>query len=390
MPKRARAPDTPRPQVRVVNANTLNNYFSASAAPAIPEAARTSLFESNAERGKKVTVLIRGKPRLVYAVYSHDDGTLRGGCHALCHRQFHDYMWFAPASGSAHTAAMHTKFLSAYDAYRTAHALKDREACLVHRDVLEELRTNVCSACRPDPGYMSPAQRACKEWYDAKRQEMCAHNNGCAHADCPERGPDVWCIITANHGTNPKAKHNGKPLNLSDFTRWPAHGGVQAMKVEEEQIEDWPCRVCHRLDPTSNSGKRCGDPEDMPEGKSSGTDLEVQQYKARHSAVIKYPKQQYVDAAKRQIGCCAACKRPVEPGTEPGFDFDHLDESKKSKGGLFGEQGGVAGLVANCANAAVLALVRVFLDVEMALCQLLCKNCHARKTCGYEASTTEF
>lgn len=93
---------------------------------------------------------------------------------------------------------------------------------------------------------------------------------------------------------------------------------------------------------------------------------------------------------KRQIGCCAACKRPVLPGTEPGFDFDHTAESTKSKGGLFGECGGVSGLVNNIVKAATLALVRVLLDAEMALCQLLCKNCHARKTHGYEASTTEF
>ena len=390
MPKRARAPDTPRPQVRVVNANTLNNYFSASAAPAIPESARTSLFESNTERGKKVTVLSRGKTYSVYVVYSHGDGTLRGGCHHMCHRQFHDFTWFAPESGSANTAAMHTKFLSAYDAYKTAHALKDREACLVHRTILEELRTTRCSECRHDPGYLGPEARKCKEWYDAKRKEMCAHNKGCAHADCPERGPDVWCILTANHGTNPKAKHSGKPLNLSDYAHWPAHGGVQAMIEEAEQIEDWPCRVCHSLDPTSSSGNRCADPETMPKGKSSGIKLEVKEYNARHNAVIKYPKHQYVDAAKRQIGCCAACKRPVLPGTEPGFDFDHLDESTKSKGGLFGERGGVGGLVGNVANAAVLALVRVFLDDEMALCQLLCSNCHARKTWCYEASTTEF
>ena len=397
MAKRARAADTPRPQVRVANAHTLNNYFSsAPAAPAIPEAARTSLFESNAERGKKVTVTKNGKPCSVYVVYSHADGTLKGGCHGMCHRQFNDYMWFAPASGSANTAAMHTKFLSAYDAYKTAHALKDREACLVHRDILEELRTGRCSECRPDPGYLSPAQRECKEWYDAKRQEMCAIGDGttpgCSNTNCPERGPDVWCIITANHGTNPKAKHKktGKPLDLSHYTAWQAQGGVPAMEAEEEQIEDWPCRVCHSLDPTSSSGNRYPDPETMPKGKRRGTDLETKQYAARRHAVIVHPKHQYVDAAKRQIGCCAACKRRVDPGTEPGFDFDHLDESKKSKGGLFGENGGVAGLVGNCANAAVLALVRVFLDAEMALCQLLCANCHARKTCGYEASTTEF
>jgi len=394
MSKRARAPDTPGPQVRVAHAHTLNNYFSpAPAAPAIPEAARTSLFVSNAERGKKVTVIKHSKPCSVYVVYSHADGTLRGGCYGMCHRQFHDYMWFAPASGAANTAAMHTKFLSAYDAYRTAHALKDREACIVHRDVLEELRTGKCSECRPDPGYMSPEQRKCKEWWDAKRKEMCAHNDGCANPNCSERGPDVWCLIEADHGKNPKMRGaNGNTVDLSDYKWWSYNGGVLAMIEEAKRIEQWICRVCHRLEPTSKSGNRCVDPEDMPKGKQdkNSTDLEVQQSKAWHSAVIRHPKQDYVDAAKRQIGCCAACKRRVDPGTEPGFDFDHLDESTKHKGGLFGEKGGVSGLVANHAKAAVLALVRVLLDDEMELCQLLCANCHARKTRGYEASTTEF
>ena len=42
------------------------------------EAERTSLFVFGDECGKKVTVLSRGKTRSVYAVHSHDDGTLRG------------------------------------------------------------------------------------------------------------------------------------------------------------------------------------------------------------------------------------------------------------------------------------------------------------------------
>jgi len=41
-------------------------------------------------------------------------------------------------------------------------------------------------------------------------------------------------------------------------------------------------------------------------------------------------------------------------------------------------------------KAAALDKVRDLLDAEMAKCQLLCANCHARKTFGYEASTTEF
>jgi hypothetical protein len=394
MSKRARASDTPGPQVGIERVNTLNNYFQPAPADPAPAPERKSLFESNAERGEKVTVIKNGKPCSVYDFFSHSDGTLKGGCHEMCHRQFHDYMWFAPAAGSSRTAAKHTQFLSAYDSYKTAHALKDREACLVHRTILEALRTTACSECRPDPGYMSPAQRACKEWYDAKRQEVCALNDGCAHPDCPERGPDVWCVLEADHGTNPKAKHKttGKPLNLGNYVQWPGHGGVPAMKQEAEQIEKWICRVCHVLEPTGNAGKRYVDPTTMPAGKKGkdSTELETQQSKARHVASIVHPKQQYVDAAKRRLGCCAACARPVLPGTEAGFDFDHMDESTKAKGGLFGLNGGVAGLVNNHAKAAALDAVCDLLDAEMSKCQLLCRNCHARKTWGYEASTTEF
>lgn len=388
MPKRTR--EAPPQHVSI---NTLNNYFCA--APTTPTAApttHTNLFESNAERGKKVTVIINGKPRSVYAVYSHSDGSLRGGCHIACHHQFHDYAWFAPAANSPNSASNHAKFLSAYDAYKTAHALKDREACLVHRKLLEELRTDLCSECRLRSNQPSPAQRACKEWYDKKRREMCSLNYGCAHQDCPERGPHVWCVLTADHGTNPKAVHKttGKPLALSKYIQWPGHGGVRAMEAEAEQIDKWICHVCHALEPTSTQGRRCPDPATMPPGNSSGTKREIQQYNARYAATIRYPKHQYVDAAKRRIGCCAACKRPVLSGTEPGFDFDHLDESTKGRGELFGTSGGVAGLVHNNTKAAALAKVRKLLDAEMAKCQLLCKNCHVRKTWGYEPSTTVF
>jgi hypothetical protein len=350
-------------------------------------------FRHDPERGKTVTVLKNGNPCSIYIVYVDTDGTLKGGCYNTCHRQFHDYMWFAPAAGSANTAAKRTQFLSAYDAYKTAHALKDREACLVHRTILEALRTTACSECRHDPGYLSPAQRACKAWWNAKRQQMCAFNDGCAHPDCPERGPDVWPVLTADHGTNPKAKHKttGKPLGLGSYTHWTAHGGVPAMEKEAEQIEKWICRVCHVLEPTSDAGRRCADPTTMPAGKQgkSSTALERKQSFARRVAVIRHPKHQHVDAAKRRLGACAACARPVEPGTEPGFDFDHLDESTKGRGGLF-TYGGVAGLVHNHAKAAALEAVRDLLDAEMAKCQLLCANCHARKTWAYEASTTEF
>jgi hypothetical protein len=127
----------------------------------------------------------------------------------------------------------------------------------------------------------------------------------------------------------------------------------------------------------------------MPEGRRSGTPLEVQQYDARRHAKIRYPKQQHVDARKRAIGACATCKRAVLPGTEPAFEFNHLDEATKEKGGLFGRHGGVSGLVQNCAKAAALDQVQALLDAEMAKCELLCSNCHHRHTNKYDVEDEE-
>ena len=393
MPKRARS-EAPAPP-KVVNNVTYNitNYFAAAPAPTPPaEDGPASLFPTNAERLKRVSVVKHGKPCSVYVWYSARDGTLKGGCHNMCTNRYVDLANFAPADGSSRTQADRVKFDAAYAAYKTAHAAGDRDACVAQRAVLESLRADNCFACRPDPGYLTPTQRACKEWYDGTRQAMAARNDGCAHANCPERGPEVWCILTAEHGTNPKKKNaKGKPVQMSDYTVWGALGGVPAMIEEAKQIEKWTCRCCAALDPSSDQANRCADPATMPPGKCRGTEAETKQYKARHMAVRRYPKQQYVDAAKRRVGKCAACARPVVAGKEVQFDWDHRDESTKCKGGLFGKNGGVSGLVQNPTNAATLDQVRGLLDAEMEpKCDLLCRNCHARRTWKYEPSATVF
>jgi hypothetical protein len=97
-----------------------------------------------------------------------------------------------------------------------------------------------------------------------------------------------------------------------------------------------------------------------------------------------------VDAAKHAVGACVHCSRPVIAGQEVAFDWNHLDEASKCKGGLFGKRGGVAGLANNDANAATLDKVKDLLDAEMAKCELLCKNCHFRHTHGYERSATVY
>lgn len=391
MPKRERS-EAPAPQI--VNKYYITNYFAAAPAPTPPAEGPKRLFETNADRLKRVSVVKDGKPCSVYVWYSTRDGTLRGGCHHMCPKQYVDLANFAPADGSSNTQAKRTKFDAAYAAYKAAHAAGNRDACVAQRDEVERLRTDRCFGCRNDPGYLTPKMEACKAWYDGKRKEMCAigdgTNPGCAHADCPERGVHVWCILTAEHGTNPKKKDaKGKPVALGDYTKWQS---VEAMSEEAKQIEKWTCHCCAVLDPSSNQANRCADPETMPPGKQgkNSNKEEVAAYNARHTAVRRYPKQQHVDAAKRRVGKCAACARPVVAGKEVQFEWDHRDESSKERGGLFGKRGGVAGLVNNNTNAAMLDQVRPLLDAEMAKCDLLCRNCHMRRTWKYAPSATVF
>ena len=397
MPKRSRY-EASVPQIIVNNTNNINNYFAAAPAPVPEDATATEqperLFATNADRIKRVSVKKNGKWCPVYAWYSASDGTLKGGCHSACTNQFVDLDNFAPADGSSNTQGDRTKWDAAYLAYKAAHAASDRDECVAQRAVLEKLRGDRCFKCRHDPGYLRPKAKDCKEWYDAKRKAMAVKNDGCAHPDCPERGPDVWCILAAEHGTNPKKKDvHGDPVCLGEYEKWPALGGVQAMMEEDEQIEKWTCLCCARLDPSSSSANRCGDPEGMPDGKRSGTKAEVAQYERKRQAVRRYPKQKYVDECKwdDDNGECAECKRPVVEGEEVMFDWNHRDEATKCKGGLFGERGGVAGLVHNCSNAATLAKVKHLLDAEMKpKCDLLCTNCHHLHTHKYPRSATVF
>jgi len=396
-----KAPKKARPQivVNITNLTNLNNYFASAPAPAPEDATETEqpterLFATNDDRRKRVSVKKNGKWCSVYVWYSARDGTLKGGCYNTCKKQFVDFDNFAPTDGSSRTQGDRTKFDAAYLAYKAAHAAGDHDECVAQRTVLEKLRSGKCFGCRHDPGYLSPKEKACKEWYDAQRKAAVARNNGCEHQDCPERGPDVWCILTAEHGTNPKKRDgDNHPVDLSTYMWWAYHGGVPAMEEEAKQIEKWTCRCCARLDPSSSSANRYCDPEKMPDGKRSGTKAEVAEYEQKRKAVRVYPKQKYVDACKFDDGKgeCAECARPVVEGNnEVMFEWNHLDEATKSKGGLFRKSGGVGGLVGNVSNKAVLAKVKHLLDAEMKKCNLLCSNCHHRHTNKYPPSTTVF
>ena len=245
----------------------LTDFFAPGKAPVPTLDGPKRLFESNAERRQKVTVIKNSKPVSVYVYDACRDGTLKGGCYSTCTRQWVDFLHFAPEDPGART-----KFVAAYDAFQAAHARGDRDRVpQAAGDPRQAAQRPVRQV--PRRKKLSPAEQACKDCYDGLRKAAALRNNdGCAHAHCPVRGPDAWQVLTADHGTNPKATHEvknkktgkvtTKPLSLSDYTNWPKVGGVPAMEAEAAQIEKWICHCCHALEPTSKLGPAVRRPGD--------------------------------------------------------------------------------------------------------------------------------
>lgn len=75
----------------------------------------------------------------------------------------------------------------------------------------------------------------------------------------------------------------------------------------------------------------------------------------------------FVDDIKLNIGKCQECEKEVTEETLCCFDFDHLDQGKKSLeiSRLRGSRN----------------IDREFVKEEIKKCQLLCCNCHKKKTC---------
>ena len=239
----------------------IHMYFAPAPAPPPTEEAPKSLFASNAERIKRTSVMKNGKSRSVLVWQSTADGKIKAGCQNCSKKHFVDLSNFAPMDGSSRSQGARNKFDAAYAAYQQAYAAGDRDECIAQRGILEALRCTCCFDCRHDKGYVSPAASECKDYYDTMRKTMAAQHDGCQNPDCPERGEGAWCILTADHGTNPKkCDKDDELVCLGDYKKWPPLGGVPAMMEEAKQIHQWICHCCHAIEPTSNSGNRCADP----------------------------------------------------------------------------------------------------------------------------------
>ena len=325
-------------------------------------------------------VIVRkpNKRRAYERVRSEPDGRLLGDC-GHCSSKRLCIEEFAPDT-CRRNGRKRPAFFAAVKAYGVAYEARDLEGAKEARATLDALRPTLCPPCRKTDNKLTGPAKACRDCWIELRQEACARHGGCTNEGCCEKGPNACQVLEADHLVPEDKTHA-----LSDYMWWSYNGGTEAMRAEAAKCQ-WICRFCHFLEPTGNPAKRCGDPATMPDGKRSGTEDETKQYKAKHKAKIRFPKQQYVDAEKLRRGCCLTCERWVTPANVFAFQFDHRDETTKMIGQatFAGERGGVGGLVANCAKRAALDEIKPILDAEMAKCDLLCANCHKRKTWEYD------
>ena len=302
-------------------------------------------------------------------------------------------------------------FLNALTVYAAAFAARDFEGARAARANFVLLRLGHCPPCAKRDYKISPAVKKIKDEWTTMRIAKCADQDGCGKPTCQMRG--AACdprILEANH-LDPKKKVRA----VSDYAHWPAHGGVEAMRLEAAKCE-FICSFCHKLEPTSNVGRCIGDPIDpvlMDAGKYNGTELEKRQYSAKRRAVIVVPKQEYVKSIKLRTGSCNHCARAVTPENYIAFEFDYIDLATKMKGDLTlaRRKGGVCGLVDSHVTRAALSVVydtdgkitydeqgvirvrssqfKTVLDGEIAKCQLLCRNCRKIRTLDRAESPDE-
>ena len=388
MSKRQKTSSYPAPQI-IIN-KTINNYFSKCEGPApAPRAGPQNLFPNDERRNYKY-VPWDGKTRPVLVSAATPEGLLLAGCFN-CTKSWVPIERFAPPQCN-HNARNRPLFLEAIGAYDEAYKAKDLDAAREARAKAELYRNARCPPCQAAHAKLSPAEQACKDEWVRMRKEACTKFGGCQNPNCVERGEQAWCVLQADHVHTATEEDEDKRKTdaLSEYKWWPGNGGVEGMRKEVEKGVNWSCAFCHALEKTGNAANKYEDPDTMPDGKSSGTEEEIKQYERKRKAKIKYPKQQFVDARKREIGECELCKRKVVPGQEHAFTFDHrdpstkmIDDPKTGKKTLAGKKGGVAGLVHNCAKEAALELIEPILVNEMDLCRLICLNCDRRHTFGY-------
>ena len=248
--------------------------------------------------------------------------------------------------------------------------LNDPE-CVALLDKAGLLRTKHCLTCRliqkKSQANPDTKQGACKrKWYEIKEQ---LEELGCV--ECGWNGVDA---MTLEHTDPSKKKRDekGDPVCLSQYAKWPALGGPEAMQTEFDMESAVPmCLNCQLMAPTHDAMKPKLDPDTLP---TVSQYVDRAAYQKKRHLTEKHKKMDYVDSKKLAIGGCAECWMKVVPfGVEytPGysgyphaFQWAHRSELDKGRG--------VAVVVTDRRS---FKRSKPELDEEMARSRLLCMNC---------------
>ena len=284
------------------------------------------------------------------------------------------------------------QYLEAIDALGSAIEAKDTAAFKAARDTIDRLRTAICAHCRAVAAktQVNPTTLIgkCKAEWERLKADVFSECGECAATRAVEANHRAYfsenaklykeCVKTEGgevaESKYPKAERKLEPV--SRYMKWflPSMGGVEGMRAEAEKCDPL-CRMCHSLDPSSNSSneRRC-DPAKVKR-KDYATDRKFD--KARFKATYRMEKRDYVNGLKRAVGRCerpdCPCDGPsggeCKEGYEQCYDWDHIDPATKGRG--------ISNIVT---DRRTLATTKPEIDAERAKCRLLCRNCHKTRS----------
>jgi len=252
------------------------------------------------------------------------------------------------------------------------------------------LRARHCKTCRDimKKSLENPntTHGACRDkWFEIKKD---LEVEGCSVCGCTD-GMTVEHTIPSEKKRNKK----GKPVGLSDYTKWKTLGGPQAMQEEYDKPSVVPmCINCNLMQPTCTHMQPKLNPDDLPDGKSRGTPEEVAAYTKKRHLIARRKKKAYVDNIKLNyvnssgnVGECEECIMEVIPhgskwrpeynGYPHVFQFAHRSELDK--------EDGVGKLVRSTRS---FKTEKPKIDKEIARSRMLCMCCadaenQARESC---------
>ena len=281
---------------------------------------------------------------------------------------------FAPRKGEANIA----KFRRAVAEYKETQSAAARATIVQHATAHCDFCRDSAKRTRVNPTTKTGRCRA--YWQELKETTFhtCVDCGGtrCVEADNVVAAADRAVLFA--EGKVLHATHHA----LSNYSWWsqPGNGGVEGMKLEQAVCRP-RCNMCHKLQPTSNAGKRV-DPDTLPPAYRGEYAVDPITHNKRKHARTSWPRYEYVDELKRAVGQCENldCLRDgpgngkCVAGVEPAFDWEHTNPKKKRKA--------ISRLCSTLPATMPEAKWKGKINRELKRgeCKLLCRNCHHLKT----------